>query len=75
MKRGGAKLELINGRIILILEEKNLPVALYYPMCKEILKGLRSIDMINCFEKYSLKDSLEVEDVDFSEELKQVNVT
>jgi len=67
IKRGGARLEMMIGRIINMLEEKNLNVSIYYPQVKEIIKSLRNVDKNNCFEKYSLKESLEVEEVDFND--------
>ena len=53
------------GRLIVFLEKKNLDFHQYFPLAKRIFKWAKKVDYVNAIDSYNLKDSLEVEDIDF----------
>ena len=68
MMRGGARIERMLGKIITFLEEKNMDFHKFFPLTKQIIKWARDVDKTNSLEEFNLKDSLEIEDVNFTEE-------
>lgn len=73
MKIGGARTQLMLGKIVqsaqkLETDSKGEYSFSYsFDFLKEMIKSLREIDINNCLEKYNFKESLEVENVNFSD--------
>ncbi len=68
---GGARTERILGIIVTYLEERNMDFHKYFPITKQMIKWVRDVDKINSLEEFNLKDSLKIEDVDFTKESRE----
>ena len=68
MTKGGSKTERILGMIVNELEINGLEFHKYFPIFRQVIKWVKDVDRTNSIETYSLKDALEVNDVDFKEE-------
>lgn len=64
--RGGARLQFLIGISITEIEKLNLNFHEYYPLVKQIINWCRDVDKTNALEKYNLKESLEIDDVDWN---------
>lgn len=71
--RGGARTEGMLGMIVTFFEERDMDFHKFFPLTKQIIKWLRNVDKTNSLEKFNFKDSLEIKDVDFSEERNEYN--
>lgn len=69
MERGGSKLFRIVGQTILDQEQKNVSYSVYFPLIMNTIKILRNVDRVNAFEHYNLKKALEIEDINWNEDM------
>lgn len=75
--KGGARLKFILGIIFLEAEKTELetkgeiPFVVGISIGKQFIKSLREVDIINSQENYSFEQSLQVDDIDFTQEMKE----